>query len=287
MSIELIRKRLNSYKLTSKEGELNAIKEIFQEIALCALSRTDFFKNSAFMGGTCLRILHGLSRFSEDLDFALLSPDRAFRWSSLLDSLSLEFEAYNLHLEVQDREDATNAVKKAFLKEDSFGKALQLTYERKKSDVQKVLIKLEVDTNPPAGAHSESVMVRFPFPFSVRAHNLPSLCAGKCLALLCRKFHKGRDWFDFLWYVSQNIVPNFEMLSSGLKQQGPWKGKVLSVNDTWLLDALHSKVSEVDWTAARDEVRPFLSGPDLANLRNWSQDYFHQNVDLFLRLPHV
>lgn len=282
MSIGLIQKRLNSYNLQSKESELNAVKEIFQEIALCALSRTDFFKNGAFMGGTCLRILHGLPRFSEDLDFSLLSADSTFRWSPLLERLSVEFQAYDLQLEIKDRSEASDIVKKAFLKDDSFGKVLQLTYERKKSDIQKLTIKLEVDTNPPAGAKCENLLVGFPFPFSVRVHNLGSLCAGKCLALLCRKFNKGRDWFDFLWYISQKVTPNFEMVSKGLEQQGPWKGQVLAVSSHWLSEALHAKVEEVDWNTAKNEVRPFLAEPYLANLKNWDKNYFHSSIDLFL-----
>lgn len=205
MSIDVIQKRLNSYNTDSKENELNAVKEIMQEIALAALSRTEFFKVGAFMGGTCLRILHGLPRFSEDLDFSLLSPDPHFRWLPLLKQLSIEFSSYNLSLETKDRSEASDSVKRAFIKEDSFGKVLQLTYERNKSDSQKILIKLEVDTNPPTFGHTDTLFVRFPFIFSVRVHDLPTLCAGKCLALLCREYDKGRDWFDFLWYLRASL----------------------------------------------------------------------------------
>ena len=98
MTVEMIQTRLESYKPKSKEDELNAIKEIIQEIVLCALSRTDFFKVAAFMGGTALRIIHKLPRFSEDLDFSLLSPNDKFRWEPLLEKLSLECEPYNLNL---------------------------------------------------------------------------------------------------------------------------------------------------------------------------------------------
>lgn len=283
MSIDLIQKRLNTYHLTSKESELNAIKEILQEIALCALSRTDFFKVGAFMGGTCLRILHGLPRFSEDLDFSLLSPDLNFRWSPLLEQLSLEFSTYNLSLETKDRSEASDAVKRAFLKENSFGKILQLSYERNSGDSQKILIKLEVDTNPPAFAKTESLLVRFPFPFSVRTHDLPSLCSGKCLALLCREYDKGRDWFDFLWYVSQGIKPNFEMLTAGLKQHGPWKGTQIMANADFLLQALHQKVDSINWNAASNEVRPFLTPASAADVKNWNPEYFHNSVNLFLK----
>lgn len=282
MSLDIIQQRLKSYDLSSKEAELNAVKEILQEIALCALSRTDFFKIAAFMGGTCLRILHKLPRFSEDLDFSLLSPDNQFRWSPILERLSLEFETYNLHLETKDRSEASSTVKKAFLKEDSFGKILQLSYERNSSDIQKIIIKLEIDTNPPAFANCESLLVRFPFPYSVRAHDLPSLCAGKCLAVLCREYNKGRDWFDFLWYVAQEIIPNYKLLSSGLNQNGPWKNQSPVVTSNFLRQALHDKIDTVDWSASSHEVRPFLMGPYSAEVKKWNSDYFHNAVDLFL-----
>jgi predicted nucleotidyltransferase component of viral defense system len=281
MTLDLIQKRLKTYAVLDKESELNAIKEILQEITLCALARTDFFKNAAFMGGTCLRILHGLPRFSEDLDFSLLSPDATFAWESTLRHLSLEFDAYNLHLETKDRSAADQAVKKAFLKEDSFGKVLQLSYERNRSDTQKILIKLEVDTNPPAGATSESLMVRFPFPFSVHVHDLPSLCAGKCHALLCREYVKGRDWFDLLWYVSQEIIPNLDLLQAGLQQQGPWQGQSIDVSQEWLKNSLANKIESIDWHAAKREVLPFLSGSFAESLKSWNKEYFLATVDLF------
>lgn len=283
MSVDLIQKRLNSYNPTSKESELNATKEILQEIALCALSRTEFFKKAAFMGGTCLRILHGLPRFSEDLDFALLSPDPDFRWAPLLEQLTLEFLTYDLNLETKDRSEASESVKRAFLKENSFGKVLQLSYQRNKSDSQKILIKLEIDTNPPASANTESLLVRFPFPFSVRTHDLPTLCAGKCLALLCREYNKGRDWFDFLWYISQDVTPNLEMLTAGIDQQGPWKNKGVQVTVDFLQNALHQKVDAVDWEAASQEVRPFLMLSSAPDVKHWSREYFHSSVDLFLK----
>lgn len=282
MNLDIIQQRLNSYDLSSKEAELNAVKEILQEIALCALARTDFFKIAAFMGGTCLRILHKLPRFSEDLDFSLISPDSQFRWSPLLERLSLEFETYNLHLETKDRSEANSTVKKAFLKEDSFGKILQLSYQRNTSNIQKIVIKLEIDTNPPAFAECESLLVRFPFPFSVRAHDLPSLCAGKCLAVLCREYNKGRDWFDFLWYVARQVIPNYKLLSAGLNQNGPWKNQRPVVTSEFLRQALHDKIDTVDWDASSQEVRPFLMGPYSAEVKKWNRDFFHSSVDLFL-----
>ena len=283
MSIQLIQKRLVEYKCKTKEAEFNALKEIVQEIALCALSRTEFFKQAAFMGGTCLRIVHDLPRFSEDLDFALVSKDTAFRWEPLLHRLALEFEAYDLQLETKDRSEASTAVKKAFLKEGSFGKVLELNYDRNGADSKKIVIKLEVDTNPPLGACYESKMVRFPFPFSIRAHDLPTLCGGKCLAILLRKYVKGRDWFDLLWYIARKTAINFSLVSSGLNESGPWKGQDIEITSTWMKEALHNKIDTIDFEQARQEVRPFLSGIYLQSLDSWSPEFFHANIDLFLQ----
>lgn len=281
MTIDLIQKRLNKYAVNNKHDEINAIKEIFQEIALSALSRTDFFKNAAFMGGTSLRILHGLPRFSEDLDFALLSPDSTFSWEPILKVLDTEFQSYELSLEVQDRSKASQIVKKAFLKENSFGKVLELSYERSRSDTQKILIKLEIDTNPPGEAKYESLTTRFPFPFSVIVHDLPTLCAGKCLAVLCRKFVKGRDWFDLLWYISQNIQPSFTHLKAGLEQEPEFR-TVDDVTPMWLSEALHTKIDHIDWNVARSEVIPFLSEFGIKQVKQWNKEYLHNSIALFV-----
>ncbi len=144
------------------------------------------------------------------------------------------------------------------------------------------MIKLEVDTNPASFGSCENALVRFPFPFSLRAHDLPRLCAGKCLAVLCREYDKGRDWFDFLWYVSQKITPNLKLLTAGLEQNGPWKGQRLEVTSQFLHQALHKKVDAIDWKAASNEVRPFLTSPFVADVKNWNSDYFHSAVNLFL-----
>jgi hypothetical protein len=144
------------YPIQSKQSEENAIKEICQEIALAGLARENFFKHAMFQGGTCLRIMHGLQRFSEDLDFILMKPNAKFNWELYLHSISVEFEAFGLALEVIDRSDADGTIKKAFLKESSFGKILNLQYSRSRSDKQKILIKLEIDINPPMGSIPET-----------------------------------------------------------------------------------------------------------------------------------
>jgi predicted nucleotidyltransferase component of viral defense system len=116
MEIKLIEERIKDYRPTGKDEELNAFKEIVQEITLSALSRSEFFKHAAFQGDTCLRIVHGLNRFSEDLDFVLYKADAQFEWNPFFREMELEFSGYGLQLEVKDRSKASDIVKKAFLK---------------------------------------------------------------------------------------------------------------------------------------------------------------------------
>ncbi len=241
MEIKIIEERIKEYNPNGKEEELNALKEIVQEITLSALSRAEFFKHGAFQGGTCLRIVHSLPRFSEDMDFVLFKTDPDFKWSHFFHEIDLEFSGYGLRLEIKDRSKAEDTVKKAFLKENSFGKVLKLIYERTRFDVQVVNIKLEVDTNPPMGSDYETKVIGFPEPFSIVAQDLPSLFAGKMHALLCREYVKGRDWYDFIWYMSKKIEINLLNLQNALFQQGPWKGKKLNIDNSWVKKILKKK----------------------------------------------
>ena len=278
MSQEIIQEKLKSYNCLSKNEELHAIKEIAQEIALAGLARTDFFKHAAFQGGTCLRICHNLRRFSEDLDF-IMKKGGHFSWLTYLEQIPAEFSAYGLHLDIQDRSEVSGNVKSAFLKENSFGKVLSLKYPRFSSDQQVIKIKLEIDTNPPLGSQFESRIITFPFPYSVVTQDLPSLFGGKCHALLCRKYVKGRDWFDFLWFVSHQVPVNYELLKNALDQLGPWQEKKLPIDSQWLKAALKERSKTIDWEKASQEVLPFLKQEDVKQLKFWSPDLFLQFVD--------
>ncbi len=278
MEIKIIEDRIREFKPINKEEELNAFKEIVQEITLSALSRAEFFKYAAFQGGTCLRIVHSLNRFSEDMDFILFKPNLDFKWSHFFNEIKQEFDAYGFTIETKDRSKADDTVKKAFLKEDSFGQVLKLAYERTRADVQVVNIKLEVDTNPPLGSNFETKIVGFPEPFTIVAQDLPSLFAGKMHALLCREYVKGRDWFDFIWYASKKTSINLSNLQNALDQQGPWKGEKvpIPINIDWVREKLKDKIRNIDWTAARRDVQPFLREKQMRTLDLWNQDFFIQ-----------
>jgi predicted nucleotidyltransferase component of viral defense system len=280
MTIKIIEERIKEYRPVNQLEELNAFKEIVQELTLFALSRSNFFHNAAFQGGTALRILYALPRFSEDLDFSLIKPNADFTWKPFLTEIQLEFEAYGLQLEVQDRTNTDQAVRKAFLKENSFGRILTLTYQRTRSNVKVVRIKLEIDTDPPSGAEYKPHVIPFPVAFSITAHDLPSLFAGKLNALLTREFVKGRDWFDLLWYLSKDIRVNTPYLASALAQfDYPHLGKK-SIDAEWIKNELLRVIEKIDWNMARKDLSQLLREKDLQTLDLWNKKFFQENVIL-------
>jgi predicted nucleotidyltransferase component of viral defense system len=274
MSIKLIQERLNSYNCKSELEEEHAIREITQEVALAALSRTDFFKYGVFQGGTCLRIFYGLNRFSEDLDFILKEPNSSFKLQPHLQSLSEELQAYGYRVDITDRSKTDITVRKAFIKDDSIGKVLQLNHAGKRGPFRKIRIKLEVDTNPPSGSQTEIKYLDFPFVSSVTVQDKPSLFAGKVHALLCREYIKGRDWYDFLWYTSLGIKINYRFLASALKQQGSWKGRDIDINLEWCMAELEKDIKSIDWKTTTEDVRRFVRVAEQPSLDLWCKELF-------------
>lgn len=273
MSIKVIQARLKTYNCQSQQEEENAIKEILQEIILMALTRSDFFTKAALQGGTALRIFYELGRFSEDLDFALLKSDKSFQISKYLTHVRQECEVYGCKLELQDRSSFDNNVRKAFLKDDSLGKLLELSFAKMLAKGQKINIKLEVDVHPPDGANFENKFHNFPLPFGATLYELSSLFAGKSHALLCRSYDKGRDWYDFLWYAQQKTKLNYKFLQSALIQSGDL-GQGVEIDKAWYLNAMQQRIKQIDWPKIVKDVSPFLKPSDRESLKFWGQDLF-------------
>ncbi len=279
MTVKIIQERLDAFQCQSAQEEENALREITQEIILAGLARCDFFKIAAFQGGTCLRVVYSLERFSEDLDFILQAPSPDFKLDSYLKNLRRECEAYGYQLEATDRSGADLAVKKEFIKDGSIAKVVTLKHLKVNRSLRKINIKIEVDTNPPQGGLSESKFLDFPFPFAVVTQDLPTLFAGKNHALLCREYVKGRDWYDFIWYTSRKILINFEFLSSAINQQGPWKGQGLKVTMKWYLEQMEKKIRSMDWEAAKNDVARYVKSNQLDTLKLWSADFFLSRLE--------
>lgn len=281
--IEMIQQRLRGYGAANAVEEENATKEIIQEIALYGLWRADFFDVALFQGGTSLRILHGLPRFSEDLDFLLRAPDPEFRWDRYLATLVDVFAQFGIKLEASPRDRMDKAVREAVLKNDSIASQLDLEFADSRR-ARTIRIKLEIDTNPPAGSGEEGTFLDFPADHEVRHQDLASNFALKIHALLCRPYLKGRDWFDFSWYVAKDTAPNLAHLEAALVQAGPWQGEALRLDATWLQDKLTARIASIDWRHAASDVRRFLRPAEVKSLDLWSERFFLAKLEKMMKV---
>jgi hypothetical protein len=277
--IEIIQQRLDGYDATNAVEEGQATKEIIQEVALYALWRAGFFEVAVFQGGTSLRILHALPRFSEDLDFMLKEPDLAFDWMGYLVQLLACFEEYGLKSEALPKGRMEQRIKKAVIKDSSLVHQLNLSFYQGHAG-QKINIKLEIDVEPPAESGYEYTYLDFPTDYEVCHQDLSSNFALKIHALLCRGFLKGRDWYDFNWYIKQGVSPNLPHLKNALMQYGPWQGQAdLAVDGTWLKAVLQEKIAGIDWAAAAGDVERFLKPAEAQSLSLWSTRFFSAKLE--------
>ncbi|MFC2172900.1 nucleotidyl transferase AbiEii/AbiGii toxin family protein [Acidobacteriota bacterium] len=279
MMKDMLAERIRDYRPANSLEQENVLQELMQSYVLASLSRARFFAGACFHGGTCLRVLYGMNRFSEDLDFLLKVPDPRFLWEEYLEKIGKDFQDEGIQIEFQDRSEVTAAVKKAFIKTDSIGKILDLDlpYTRHKS--KKVRIKLEIDTNPPEGSVFETRYLSFPVISAITTQTLESSFATKSHALLCRTYAKGRDWYDFLWYVARRTVPDLTLLGNAIFQQGPWEGKKRTVSCDWYIETLRKAIRKMDWAEVRKDVGRFVIDREQESLELWGTDLFLQQVD--------
>ena len=283
MISDVLNARIREYAPASAPEQENVLQELMQHYVLASLSRAGMFAQAIFHGGTCLRIIHGMSRFSEDLDFLLKRPDPAFRWNVFLEAVKRDCAYEGIELELQDKSTTDNAVRKAFLKTDSIGKVLLLAFPFERTNPRKIRIKLEIDTNPPAGSSFQTSYITFPGVAAVTTQTLPSGFGTKAHALLCRKYVKGRDWYDFVWYTSRKVTPDLPLLQNALYQQGPWAGRSLDLTPDWLVDNLAATIRRVDWKEARSDVRRFVPTAEQPGLDAWSTEFFLYQLEQLKR----
>ncbi len=269
---DLIQEKLEEYDCKTLEDEENALKEITQEVALYGLMKAGFFEKVAFQGGTSLRILFKMNRFSEDLDFALQTPNSDFDIDPYLNKMAEIMVVFGHEIEIQGADKIEKSIRSRFIKDGSIKKILNLKHH---SDLRKkIQIKIELDINPPAGASYEVNYLDFPIDFMIKAMDLPSLFSGKCHALLCRNYTKGRDWYDYLWYLKKGVNVNLVMLQNALFQAGPWKNKKIKVNLNWLKKELEEKIIQIDWNEAQKDIRRFLKADQKEAIALWNSEFF-------------
>ena len=276
---EAVAQMLAKYECRRLEDYMRALREILQEVALLGLWRSKFFEKAAFYGGSAMRILYGLDRFSEDLDFSLLSPLSEFDFSNYSAALQKEIKAFGFDVRIEQRDKAVgSAVKSAFLKANTLNQLLVIeTAEEILREVprgQVLKIKLEVDTDPPPGFSSHTKYLLQPIPFAVRTYVLPDMFAGKMHATLCRKWKnrvKGRDWYDFVWYVTNHPELHLSHLEERMRQSGHWKGDS-SLSPQSFQTLLDKAITGLNVEQARREVEPFVRNPETLTL--WSHEFF-------------
>jgi len=279
-----IESMLSQYKLETRDDYLQALREILQSIALLALWRAKFFESAAFYGGTALRILYRLDRFSEDMDFSLLAPDPNFNLNKYDQAIINELKAFGFKAEFMSHTKLKeSAVKSAFLKANTIESLLAIDAgdeiaNRLHKD-QKITIKIEIDTDPPPGFEIEMQPVLQPIPFNVKTYTLPDLFAGKMHAALYRKWKrnvKGRDWYDLVWYVSHYPELRISHLEQRMRQSADWTGPD-PLTPSRFLELYHTKIDKLDIEQARKDVEVFLSDPRATDV--WSQEFFKKIVN--------
>lgn len=258
---------LSAYTNTPEENLRNAEQEVIQQIALAGLYRGGFFQYAAFYGGTCLRLFHGLPRFSEDMDFSLVEKRNDIHIEQFFPAITEEFSlaGHDIQIEKKDKK-IFGRVESAFLKDNT--EAYEIRFQTKKI----VKVKIELDTNPPLHFNTEQKLLLRPYSFMTRCFTLPDLFAGKMHALVYRSWNKrvkGRDWYDFEWYVRHQIPLNFQHLQARISEFNNESPDLPTFKNI-----LYEKLMKTDINAVKQDVMPYVKNPQ--ELTIWSNEYFLQ-----------
>ena len=268
---ELYEKMLSAYDQSTDSARRNAIYEVSQQIVLAGLADGGFFNKAAFYGGTCLRIFHGLNRFSEDMDFTLLKEDSSFNFEQYFQPVIDQFALVGRKVEIKKKDKKSfGKVESAFLKDTT--DVYDISFQTERS----IKVKIEVDTVPPLKYATEQKILLQPKSFLTRCVTLPDLYAGKMHALVFRAWKsriKGRDWYDFEWYVRNGIPLDWNHLHERILQ---FNGQEMTLDE--FKSALRDRLGSADISRVKEDVLPFLNNP--GELDIWSNDYFLQLADM-------
>lgn len=268
---EIFNQMLSAYDLTTEQLKRNATFEVNQQIILAGLYNGGFFNEAAFYGGTCLRIFHGLQRYSEDMDFSLLTPTTNFDFTQYFQPIIDQFAIIGREVEIKKKDKKKfGKVESAFLKDNT--DVFDVTFQTEKA----IKIKIEVDTQPPLKFNTEQKLLLLPGSFMTRCFALPDLFAGKMHALVYRVWKnrvKGRDWYDFEWYVRHNVPLDFTHLHERTLQ---FNNENISKDS--FLEKLKERLATADINQVKADVLPFIRNPKEMDI--WSNDYFLQLAGL-------
>lgn len=281
-----VKTMLLKYNLRDLDSYRNALKEVIQEIALFGLWRAKFFEHAAFYGGTALRILYDLDRFSEDLDFSLLKPQRKFSLNVYHEAIQKELEAFGFQTQiVEKKKGGESPLQSAFIKADTLEHLLMIEVPNPgKLGVGKgelLKIRFEVDTDPPLHGETEVKTLLLPSPFSVKTFNMEELFAGKMHAVLCRQWKgrvKGRDWYDMVWFLSRQVKLDLKHLESRMKQTKHLDNSE-NLSPELFLRIYKERVKKLDVESAKRDILQFIDDPIRTEV--WGSDFFSQISEKF------
>ena len=274
----ILEQMVESYQPKNNEEKRNVVKEVMQEITLCALSKAGFFDVAAFYGGTALRIFYGLDRFSEDLDFSLMTKNQDFDLSTYVPTLKLLVQSFGLNVDVEIKHKTLDsAIQSAFLKGDTIEQFLLFYPNDLVTGInknEKVKIKFEIDTMPAGLATYETKYRLLPMPYSIKLYDEASLFSGKIHAVICRSWEsrvKGRDLYDYVFYLTRNTRFNLEHLREKLMES-----HITSQEDKFDVDFVKTllivRFDEIDFNDAKKDDLPFIK--DTSVLDVWSKEFF-------------
>lgn len=271
MKNEIYDNMLSAYGVTTEQERRNAIFEVNQQVILAGLYNGGFFDVAAFYGGTCLRIFHGLQRFSEDMDFSLLTPNDKFDFTKYFQPIIDEFAIVGREVEIKKKDKKSfGKVESAFLKDNT--DVYDVSFQTDKS----IKIKIEVDTQPPLNFGTEQKLLLQPHSFMTRCFTLPDLFAGKMHALVYRGWKnrvKGRDWYDFEWYVRHNVPLDFAHFAERVHQFNNEE-----IRQEVFMAKLKDRLASADINQVKNDALPFVRNPNELDI--WSNDYFVQLADM-------
>jgi len=271
MKNEIYDNMLSAYSVTTEQERCNAIFEVNQQVILAGLYNGGFFDVAAFYGGTCLRIFHGLQRFSEDMDFSLLTPNDKFDFTKYFQPIIDEFAIVGREVEIKKKDKKSfGKVESAFLKDNT--DVYDVSFQTDKS----IKIKIEVDTQPPLNFGTEQKLLLQPHSFMTRCFTLPDLFAGKMHALVYRGWKnrvKGRDWYDFEWYVRHNVPLDFAHFAERVRQFNNEE-----IRQEVFMAKLKDRLASADINQVKNDALPFVRNPNELDI--WSNDYFVQLADM-------
>jgi predicted nucleotidyltransferase component of viral defense system len=257
-----------SASATTGSDAKRTVHQVLQQVALAGMYRAGMFEKAVFYGGTCLRVFHGLDRFSEDLDFSLREEDQDFDLSCYKAAIEGEFKSFGCEVTLERRQKPYGSpVESAFLKSDTS------LYDLKANLRGNIKIKIEVDKRPPLKFRTEAQLCVEPFSFYVPCFVLPDLFAGKMHAALFRKWKnrvKGRDWYDFEWYVRNHTPLDLRHFSERAMQSEAEITEPLTRERFFAI--VFEKIETLDIESVKDDVRPFIANPRTLDI--WSKEYF-------------